>query len=440
MYVIFRCFFQQFSNYWKSLYLRIKIEIFILILIFYAFTTEKLIAVFSDLLLQPTITATGLSSFAGHVIVLFISLSLPFIYFKLLPRQESLKAIRILPLDSNQALAVLMLYLAKYELITLIICGPAGMALLVTTGLIPVLYFIFILIFIPAALILLLQLLLIKIKKRLAIFLVYYVFTATYFVIHIILYLSSQPYLLPDLLIFPILIFLFYRLMQPFSDTWDLPLYALQVRENVLGKVTYMLTYNRIFRLLPAGSQPYLTREFLGHLRNKNYMRMKYISIILFIIILVALGNVRTDLVPVACFVFCWLHYAHQFNQKYIFSESKDFIRMLPARYHQIWISKFLTEIILLLPILLISLFALLYFEFSLLIFMALVLFSAILLFIIINIRLLYLENARTAGYAYHSLVIFSILMIGNFYLVGPLVIFGLLIYLSWLSYRQFVN
>ena len=90
--------------------------------------------------------------------------------------------------------------------------------------------------------------------------------------------------------------------------------------------------------------------------------------------------------------------------------------------------------------ILLISLFALLYFEFSLLIFMALVLFSAILLFIIINIRLLYLENARTAGYAYHSLVIFSILMIGNFYLVGPLVIFGLLIYLSWLSYRQFVN
>jgi len=441
MYIIFRCYYQQFINYWKSLGLRFKIEILILIVVFFSFFSVKLIIIFSDLLTRPTITDIGLNSFIGHFISLLLFLTMPFIYFKLIPRQESLQTLRVLPLSSNNALAVLLTYIARYEFFTLIISGPVFIALLITTGILPVLYYLFILSIFPVTSLLLLQFLLKKNQNRVSVTFIYFFILIAYFIIHSFLYLNNYYYMLIDILLFPAMLALLFRGLHPFADHWDLPIHILQIKENVLRKVKYSVTYDQIPGFLPAGIQPYFSREILGHIRNRNYMRMKILSLLLFIIILIFLGNTRPDFIPVLCFIFCWLHYAHQFNEKYIFSESKDLITTLPVRYYQIWFSKFVSEIILLLPILIISLFALMLYEApvikGLMIFSALVLFSILLLFIITNIRLIFLENVRMAGYAYHFLVIFSVIMIANFFLVGPIVILGLLVYLSILSYRQ---
>ncbi len=442
MHTIFTCFLRQFVNYWNSLYLRIKIEIFVLLIIFYSFISEKLVHVFSDLLTRPNITGLGLNSFSGHVIALLLSISMPFVYFKLLPRQESLRALRILPLSSNHALAALLVYITWYELISLIISGPVFIALLITSGPLPVSYYLYLLIVFPVTSLLLLQFLLRKSKSRTLVTLLYFISLSIYFSVHSFVYLHYDFYLIIDIFLFPGILILLYNLLKPFADHWDLPLSIMQSKEGVVQKVKHSLQYAQIPKIVPGKIHPFLAREILGHIRNKNYLRMKILSIVLFSIVLFFFGNIRPDFIAVICFIFCWWHYSHQFNNKYVFSESRDFLVSLPVQYYQIWFSKFLTEIILLLPILLISLLALLFFGdsglHSIVIFMALVTFSVLLLFIITNIRLLFLDNARMAGYAYHFLVIFSLIMIGNFYLVGPIVILGLLVYLSFLSYRQF--
>jgi hypothetical protein len=216
----------------------------------------------------------------------------------------------------------------------------------------------------------------------------------------------------------------------------------LRIKESALQKLNYTIRYDLIPDFLPKKIQPYFSREFLGHIRNKNYLRMMILSLVLFIIIIIFVGYKNPNLIAVICFIFCWLHYAHQFNEKYIFSDSKDLLFSLPVNYYQIWLSKFVTEVIFLIPFLVISLLALLVYEHTIMrgfyIFLALVTFAILILFIITNIRLLFLDSARKAGYAYHFLIIFSFAMVSNFFLVGPIVILGLLIYLTVLSYRQF--
>jgi len=442
MYIIFRCFYQQFINYWKSLDLRIKIEIFVLLLIFYSYFSERLINLFTDLLTRPTITTLGLNSFVSHLIVLVFSLSIPFIYFKILPRQESLKALQVLPLSSKNALAVIFTFIVRYELATLILNGPVLVALFITCGILPLFYSLFILIFIPVTVLLLIQNFLLKYGQRITVILLYLSIIFIYFVVHVFLYLNNYPYAVIDLVLFPVIFLALLRRLHPFSDHWDLPLHMLRIKESALQKINYALGYDRIPNFLPIKIQPYFSREFLGHIRNKNYLRMMTLSLVLLIILIIFLGNKNPNLIAVICFIFCWLHYAHQFNEKYIFSDSKDLISIMPVRYYQIWLSKFITELIFLIPILLISLLSLLVYETSIIrglyIFIALVTFAILLLFIITNIRLLFLDNARKAGYAYHFLIIFSFVMVTNFFLVGPIVILGLLVYLSILSYRQF--
>jgi hypothetical protein len=65
-------------------------------------------------------------------------------------------------------------------------------------------------------------------------------------------------------------------------------------------------------------------------------------------------------------------------------------------------------------------------------------LFSIFILYIITIIRIIFFDNPRFAGYAYHFLIIFTLVMISNFYLVGPVITLLLIIYLNYVSYRQF--
>lgn len=449
MRAIIQSYSRQAFNYWKTLGIRIKIELIILVIIFYLVFTEKLVLLLSGLLSKPGITELGLASFCGHLVLLAISVSVPFIYFKLLPVQAGIRTLRVLPLSSSNALAVLIVYIFKYQLIALLITGPLISALMTVTGFLPVLYFVYLLLVFPVIMMLLLQSLTVHASSR-------PVVTGMYFII-LILYFSAFGYLylgfgiihfIADLLIFPLALFFLMRKLSPFHDTWDVMLSRRRINDLPLQKVHYQVTYRDIPTWLPGHLQAFFRREILGHLRNRSYVRMKIFSLALFITGLLLLMEYfpenRPEAAAVFGLLFVWIHYAHQFNEKYVYAESRNFIGSVPVRYRQIWLSRFLTELLFLIPVLAFTAAGMAGFGSSLmaiLLVMAVVTgFSVFVLSLITSIRLLFYDNPRLAGYAYHFLIIFSVVMIGNFYLVGPVVIFFVLLYIIFLSYKQFAR
>ena len=107
-------------------------------------------------------------------------------------------------------------------------------------------------------------------------------------------------------------------------------------------------------------------------------------------------------------------------------------------------LAKFISEFLyILIIILILSIFLIIHglSLLNILIFLGMVFtFSVFILYLMILMRTLFYDNPRFAGYAYHLTVIFTVIMTLNFYLVGPLITVGILIYLNIKSYRQFIN
>jgi hypothetical protein len=139
-----------------------------------------------------------------------------------------------------------------------------------------------------------------------------------------------------------------------------------------------------------------------------------------------------------------WEHYSHQFNEKYSGREPRYFYRVLPLRFYQVVIAKFISEFTFIFLVVLILSIYLTIHALSLsdiLIFAGMVLLvSAFILYLMILVHTLFNDNPRFAGYAYHLMIIFSGIMILNFHLVGPIVTFGILIYLQIKSHHQFTR
>jgi len=135
MWIILKYFLRQFLNYWKHLPLRIKIEIVILLTVFYIYATDQLVLKFRSLLAQPDIQALHLNTLIQLGLLLPLLAGIPFIYFSLIPRQKSIQLLRFLPLDPGQSAMLLLVHFWKYELIYLIIILPVATAVGITLGL-----------------------------------------------------------------------------------------------------------------------------------------------------------------------------------------------------------------------------------------------------------------------------------------------------------------
>ena len=194
--------------------------------------------------------------------------------------------------------------------------------------------------------------------------------------------------------------------------------------------------------------KPFIVKEFLSHLRNKNYIRLKIISLVIYLTILIVIDIFYQDYFASAIsfltILLIWEHYSHQFNEKYVMKESRFFIRVLPVRYYQYGLSKFFTEFFYITLILIIVFILSLIHQIELIkilnILGIVMLFSIFVLYIITIIRIIFYDNPRMAGYAYHFLIIFTLVMIYNFYLVGPVITLFIILYLQLISYRQFTR
>jgi hypothetical protein len=208
------------------------------------------------------------------------------------------------------------------------------------------------------------------------------------------------------------------------------------------------LTYSNFPFIIPKTIRPLLIKEILSHIRNRNYIRLKIVSFVIYLIILFLIDfffqDYYTTAVSILTMFLIWEHYSHQFNDKYVTRESTFFIKVLPIKFHQYGLSKFLGEFFYIIPILFVVLISNLYHGISPITILSILgiitLFSIFVLYIITLIRVIFYDNPRAAGYAYHILIIFTVVMTIQFYFVGPIITLFIIIYLHFKSYHQFVR
>jgi hypothetical protein len=437
---------RQIHNFWHHLKFRIRAEIIVLFFIFFAFFTDKFVFFFNQLLEQQDTSPTGLVTFVLHVLMLMIILSTPYIYFNLFPKQIGLTNLSLYPLQKSEALTLLLIYFIKYQLLIILIATPIFTALTISTGpimLLYILYFACSSLFLSATLILIL----VSIDaSRITIFYQYFIFFFLYYVSFALLYWYTNLYLYFTILASACGWIILLRFWNLRWHSWDL---ILNRYRPVIQKSTQRisrLTYFNLLSTFPRKVRALLIKEILSHIRNKHYMRLKTISLVIYlsILILVSVFYVEqySSAISLLTIFLIWEHYSHQFNEKYVIRESRFFMKVLPIKYYQYGLSKFLSEFLYIILILFIVFFLSVIHGIALYkilnIFGIITLFSIFVLYIIILIRVIFYDNPRAAGYAYHFLIIFTMVMIFNFYLVGPIITLFIIIYLQFISIRQF--
>lgn len=441
-------FIKQSLNYWRNLSLRVRIEILILLFIYFVFFASRLTGYFNDLLNTSSSTPAGLSSFLLHAVILLLSISIPLIHLYLVPKQKSLSVFRCLPLSGTNSFLLLLIYHFKYQLIGMVVILPVFTALIFSAGILYSAYFLigvflYIVIFIAAALYFTS-----RNNKVLRMIYKYFLAIILFNVIFSIVYVQTNFFVLFDLLLIPVSIMVIFSWWRKNWQNWDRFVEKFPVTTVSSTPVGNQLNYFRLKRFMPQSIYPIFAKEFFNYLRNRRYIRRQIFSLLIFAI---ALGYLTTNLSDnfefytiVLTGIVIWQHYALQFNEKYVKSDSHHFMKTLPFKYLQIWTAKFINEYVYLVFIQIILLFVLLYrglsFNEMIHIFGLINLFAFVILFMMINFKILFFDQPRMAGYAYHFFVVFTAVMSFNFYLVGPIITLTLMIYFFIKSYREFAK
>lgn len=438
----------QIFNYWDHLKFRIRAEIIILFVIFYSFFTDKLVFYFNQILDQQDTSLTGLSTIVLHLLMLIVILSTPFIYFNLFPRQKGLTNLSLYPLKKSEALTALMIYFVKYQIVIILIATPVFTALTLSTGPLMLLYILFLScssLFHSALLVLILAS---KYLSRSRIFFQYFLYFFLYFGSFAIVYWKTYLFFYYTILVIFCGWIVLLRFWNARWQSWD---QILNRYRPVVQKSTQnmsKLTYFQFPSTVPKTLRPLFIKEILSHIRNKNYMRLKIISLFIYLIIMILVDifyhEYFTTVISLLTILLIWEHYSNQFNEKYVMKESRFFIKVLPIKFYQYSLSKFFSEFLYIALILFVVLILTLIHGtalFKILNILGIItIFSLFVLYIITLIRVIFYDNPRVAGYAYHFLIIFTIVMSFNFYLVGPIVTLFIIIYLHFISNRQFAR
>jgi len=439
---------RQLTNYWRHLKFRIRIEIITLFLIFYSFFTDKFVSIFEQILTQQNTSIIGLNAFVLHLLMLIIVSSTPFIYFNLFPKQKGLTNLSLYPLKKTEVFSTLIIYFVKYQIVIILISTPILTALIFSSGPLMLLYILFIScssLFLSSTLVLLLAS---YYQSRFKIIYLYYLFFLLYFVLFAVVYSKTNIYLYYNILVIFCGWIVLLRFWKKRWQSWDHILNRFRPINQKSTQNRSKITYFQFPSIFPKTIRSLLIKEILSHVRNKNYIRLKIISFFMYMTILIFIEvfyhAYYASAISILSLILIWEHYAHQFNDKYVTKESSFFIKILPIKFYQYCMSKFISEFIYIIFVLFIV------FIFSLIhgivlskilnILGIITLFSVFVLYIITLIRVIFYDNPRVAGYAYHFLIIFSLVMIFNFYLVGPIVTLFIIIYLHFKSYRQFVR
>jgi hypothetical protein len=446
MWLLLKYYLFQFSNYRKNLPFRIKIEISALLIIFYVYGTEKLVYILRSVS-DHSATGFGLSAFLQHVLLMPAMISLPFIYFNLFPRQRNLKVLRPFPLTPVASATLLILHLVKYQLVYLILLFPLLTAVLVALGPWPAIYLVIPLLILPSVVLVCLHALAGRYPSRFKILIIYFISILAYFSLFAVFYFTDGIHIIfyQSAVVLGLILALYHGGSGPWEQ-WDTILYRFSALINRSGVKSGIVNYSSIGRYIPLSLRPILTREILIQIRNHKYLRLKILSLLFFVLGTLlgrfyAAENFR-HFFTVLVVALIWWHYSSHFNEKYVQSEPEYFLRTMPWSYRHFVISKILNETIyvVILTLLVFSVFLITGVSGKEILISVITLFSVavFVLFTTIIFKLIFYDNPRLAGYAYHFMILFCLVMTVNFYFLGPLITVGLLIYFTLKSYQVF--
>lgn len=421
-----------------------KIEVILLVGLIYIVTIGLIYKHYLDWLNYEWLTTFGLTSLTTNFFIIAIFLSGPFILLYLLPRQCGLHPFYNKPLSSKQLFQLIGYYYFKYQLITIIVYmvflsalfGVNWLASIVSLGLMSVF----------ALVIFVLQFELF-INRRTDLYFLRLLFTIiiVYTDIYVIFIWYLNVFWIFNLVVLTAAGFFLWKqwpqgnpihleLVFPMKSAW---------RDNHrMGR----LNFKKIPKFLPAKLQVLFNKEILGLWRNPSYRKLKWITFVfyIFLMILIILSQIENKdvIMTLLTGLVIWLHYSNYFNEKYVQPEPDWYFHTIPFRFRHLWLSKFLVEFLFII-IILFSFWIMLFISgFNLIeqlnMIILILVFSIVVLSIMLNFQIMFYDNPRLAGYAYHFTILFLLIMIINYHLVGPLISIILLTFYFYKSYRYF--
>lgn len=387
--------------------------------------------------------------FAVLIPDIFISavlFSSPFIVLYLLPRQKELMAFYTLPLSKKRLPVLLGYYYQKYQSLTLLLFLIPGIALTVR-AILPGLAALLLLMFYALSLLVNFVLLFIQSASRIR----FLFFSALLFGIHSIIFLSlifSSFWIglgVADFLfVFAVLVILLKRRKNGGQN--DLAL-LFPISEKVYQPAAQeKWSFFSLLRFLPLKLQMMFKADFLSVWRNPRHRRLKIFTLILYLAVLAILKTtISGDIymwLTLAGMAFIYLHYSNYFNKKYVLPEPDWYFLTLPKHYSQIWAAKFLAESVFIFILFICHWLFLLFcgasFSAQLNLLGLLLLFSFFTVSAMLNFQILFYDDPRLGGYAYHFMILLIFVMTVNYHLVGPLLGLFLLALNFYKSYKYF--
>ncbi len=435
---------RQPRNVWQTLGWRHKIEIILLAAIVYIYLIGRFHYLFAKWLENESVSLFGLSSLLAHLFILSAFLSAPFILLYLLPRQGGLIPFYAKPLTKKRFFQLTGYFYYKYQIIHLLLFLPLLLALsgldwLAAFCCLTVFAFYnFLIFFLITEMFLIIQS---QFRFLLLALATLFAFHGLYAVFYWILYF---PWIF-DLIIIMIASLFVWRIYKNLPHPHlelIFPINKRSYRQKNSGK----WSFNNLPRFLPKVIQVLFNKEILSLWRNPAYRRLKiltYISYLgLFLILYFSNIENKEIWMTVLTALIIWIHYSNHFNEKYVQPEPDWYFHTLPFRFSQLWTAKFLVEFIYI-ALLLVSHWIFLIavqtgFSAQINLIGILLLFSIIILCVMLNFQILFYDNPRLAGYAYHFTIIFLVVMSINYYFVGPIISVFLLIFYFYKSYRSF--
>ncbi|MBD3224040.1 MAG: hypothetical protein GF313_04885 [Caldithrix sp.] len=426
---------------WKEQSLLFKIEMILLLIVLYAYFSERIIAAFNHYQMTSSISVYSMSNGVVHVFILLVMLSIPFILYYLIPKQRGIHIFCDKPLSNSQILQLIGYYVVKYLLIYWIILIPFFIALFVIdwgTAIFHVAAF--------AAYTLIIYLWALSGMRRrqkatyfayaMAVILLFHSVYASVFI------LIQHLWILDVIVLFGSGLILWFLMRRPASLHLE-TLYPAALKRNGHRKSGW-LSFQTIPAFLPAGLQVLFNKELIGLWRNAKYRRLKWITLAVYILLLVMV-SLRADMANdigliLISMAVIWLHYSHHFSEKYMHPDPDWFFHTLPLGMFRMMLSRFLVEYFYILLILLIAWIYMIGQQMGaqaqLQTLALLLIFATVILLIMVNFRVMFYDNPRTAGYAYHFTVIFLLVMSVNYRFVGPIISVVLLAFYFYKNYK----
>ncbi len=377
-----RLLFRQASNYLRTIGFWQQIQIGLMALSLFLFLSTRLGLWFDKLFINPWQLTFWI--FTGFVLLNIASA--PFVFKYALPRQKAFQVFQTLPLHGRQVNQLLAFYYFKVQLPLILF------QLVIISGLIYAAFF--------AGCLLLFA----------SVLSGYFLFMVT------------------------------YRLFLVGQNTSLLDRFILNINTSHLKEKKKLNTRMATFGLF--------RKEFFSLWRNPRYRRLKLLTFFFYLITLMVLYYLPLKANDMWMMLFStvvfWMHYNVHFNSKYVNAEPDWFFRTLPVKFHRAWFSRFFAELFYIVLLLLAQwlFLALAGVEFSTRLqwIGALMLFALIILNVVLNFQILFYDNPRLAGYAYHFTILFIVISSFNYRLVGPLSAFFLLAYFTYLTRRFYTS